>query len=85
MVISLRSGKTVDTHVGKRNENDSSSPTSFLLSSQSDDVIPSPMVPILSKEADEPKESKSIYDSTSPRDSPTFSPSVSKPSPPFPN
>ena len=41
---------------------------------------PSPMVPIPSKEVDEPKESELIHDSNPPRDSPTPFPRASKPS-----
>ena len=43
------------------------------------------MIPIPSKDVDEPKESKSIHDSMSPKDSPTPSSVVARPPSPFPN
>jgi len=84
-MISLWLGKRVDTIVGEQNENDFHSPSSSLSYLQCDDMLPSLIVQILSKEADKPKESESIDDSTSPRDSPTPSICVSKPPPLFPN
>ena len=57
-VISLRSGKKVDTYMGKQFVNESLSPSSSLPSPQGDDVCLSPMTPIPSKDLDEPKESR---------------------------
>jgi len=65
--------------VGEKNENDSPFPSCSLPFPETDDVLPSPMVLILSKEVDEPKEGDSIHYSTCHKGSPTHSPSVSNP------
>ena len=68
--------------MGEQDVNESPSLPSSLLSAQSDDACLSPMIP---KDVDDPKESESINNSTSPKDSPIPSCSVARPPPPFPN
>ena len=82
VVVSLQSGKKIDTHVGEQNVNKSPFPSSSLPSPQSDDVCLFPMIP---KDVDDPKESGLIHDSTSPKDSPMPSCSVATLPPSFPN
>jgi len=60
-------GKNVNTHVGEKNINESSSPLSSSPSPQSSDMTPTLMDSIPSKEVHDPKESESINDSTSPK------------------
>jgi len=85
VVISLRLGKKADTHVGEQDVTDSPFPSSSLPYPQGDEIYPSPMIQILSEDVDGPKESKSVHDSTSPKDPLTPSTGVTRPPPPFPN
>ena len=65
--------------------NYSPSLSSSLPSLQGDDVFPSPMIQIPFKDVDGPKESESIHDSISPKDSPIPFTNVARPTPPLPN
>jgi len=84
-IISVQLGKKVDNYMFEQEVNESPSSSSSLPSSQGDDVCLFPMIPITSKDMEEPKESESIHDSTSPKDSPNASSGVTRPPPPFPN
>jgi len=83
-IISLWSGKKVDSHVVEQNDNDSPSLLSSCPPPRSDDVFPSPIIQISLKDVGRLKERESIYDSTSLKDSLTPL-CVAKPSPSLSN
>jgi len=85
VVISLWLGKKVDTHMGEQDVKDSPSPSSSPPFLQGDDICPSLMIQIPSKDVDGPKESESFHNSTSPNDSSSPFTGVIRPPPPFPN
>jgi len=58
----------VDTYVGEQIVNESPSPSSCPPSPQRNDVTPTPIDSIPSKEVDDLKKSESVNDSTLPRD-----------------
>jgi len=85
VVISLRSGKKVDTHVGEPQANELPSPASSSSSPQCVDVNPTTVDAPPSKELDNSEVDEPIDDSMPPTGIPTPSPCVSAPPLPFPN
>ena len=71
--------------MGEQNANEFSSPSSSSPSPQSGDVTPTPIDSIPSKMVNDPKESESTNDFTSPRETPTPSSYAFTSPPPFPN
>ena len=84
-IISLRSGKKVDTHVGEPQANELPSPGPSSLSPQCVDVNPTNVDAPPSKEVDNSEGDEPIDDSMPPTGIPTPSPCVSVAPPPFPN
>jgi len=84
-VISLRSGKKVDTHVGEQQANELPSPAPSSLSLLCVDVNPTTVDALPSKEVDNSKGDEPIDDSMPPTGIPTSSPCDSATPPSFSN
>jgi len=84
-VISLRSGKKVDTHVGEPQANELPSPAPSSPTPPCVVVNPTVVDALPPKEVDDSKGDESNDSSTPPKSIPTSSPCVSAPPPPFPN